>query len=188
MNQEQTEINELLGLLGALSLSTAINSLKKVPYIPYPVSLSTADVVLLQPTERGKFNVLVGRKPGREEWQFPGGFRDPRETNEFSAKRELMEECNLQLELDRFQYMGSMFIDDVRYRESCHKITTNLFVVHDIRPDEAAIAKAGDDLAEVKWIPFEKEQLQNIRPIHQPIFDIVYRIFMEDESTDLTLE
>ncbi len=175
MTQEQNEINELLGLLGALSLSRAVEKLKKVPYIPYPVSFSTADIVLLHELADGSFNILVGQKPGRTDWQFPGGFRDPKETNEGAAVRELNEEARVLLDINRFNYMGSKFVDDIRYRDTCHKITTNLFVVHDITDEEAPLFKAGDDLAEVKWIPFTKESLAEIREIHQPLFDVVYR-------------
>ena len=166
---------------------------KGVPSIPYPVSLSTVDMVCIS-TVNG-VQILLGRKPGQEKWQFPGGFRDPKETSRQAAARELSEEATLfnidstqhfvrvttgsQETYSRLESLGELFVDDIRYRETPHKITTNIFLL-ELFPEEIAVVKPGDDLGEIKW--FSLNELCNdssvIRDIHLPIFSIVEKYLL----------
>src|SRR6185312_7296414 len=176
------EIMELLSLQNPSidiqsNLDTIIEQLRQVQYIPYPVSLSTVDVIAL---DFNAEHVLLGRKPGQTQYQFPGGFRDPKEINKEAGAREFFEEAGEKLGLldtQKFSYIRSLFIDDRRYMNSCHKITTDIVAVH-LFASEMDNVSAGDDLEEVRW--FNIKELNDkkddiIRDIHLPIFEILLK-------------
>ena len=161
-----------------------------VPPIAFPVSFSSVDMAAwtfkdgdISPT------ILLGRKPGQTEFQFPGGFRDPRETNAEAAKRELNEETQLDIAVDRFECIDQLFIDDKRYRHTPHKITTTLFNIH-LSPDEMADAKPGDDLEEVKTFLLADliKDSSIIRDIHRPLFEMLWKYLLSvpDQSRYIT--
>lgn len=156
------------------NLDDIINQLKCVQYIQYPISMSTVDVIALDPETE---YVLLGRKPGQTQYQFPGGFRDPKEINTQAGAREFFEEAGSEIGLlnhERFIYLKSLFIDDRRYKDSCHKITTDIVSVH-LTPEETEAVSAGDDLEEVRWFKINdliESKKTLIRDIHLPIFDI----------------
>jgi 8-oxo-dGTP pyrophosphatase MutT (NUDIX family) len=157
------------------SLIEFLKNRKKVPYIPYPVSLSTVDIGIVSIINNDTV-VLLGRKKDQTLFQFPGGFRDPGETSKEAAKRECLEETCLDLKLDYLSYVDELFINDVRYIDKPHKITTSIYYTA-IEENEINLAKAGDDLVEVKW--FRLDDLCNnykeiIRPIHHQIFEILF--------------
>jgi len=146
---------------------------KGVPAIPYPVSLSTVDMVCIASSANG-VQVMMGRKPGQPKWQFPGGFRDPKETSRFAAARELNEEANLVIDPINLELMGELFVDDIRYRNLPHKITTSVFL-YGMSEDEMSLASPGDDLGEIKWFSLKElcEDTSVIRDIHLPIFEML---------------
>lgn len=149
-----------------------------VDYIPFPVSFSTVDMVAIYKNEKEidnfHFRILLGRKRNQTQWQFPGGFRDAGEISKVSAQRELLEECNTEVNLSNFLSIGEKFVDDIRYRYSLHKVTTNLFLIK-VNEEQYNSAQAGDDLLEIQWFSL-KELLADrslIRDIHQQLFDMV---------------
>lgn len=180
------EINRLTG--GGINsasdpqslLDEIIIRLKTIPYIPWPVSFSTVDMIGVKEVigEDGKISlhVLMGKKYGQTHWQFPGGFRDPKERNAEAAAREFMEECCTDIDSSRFRYLDDMFVNDRRYAESPHKITTTMFLVH-LMDHEVDLVKGGDDLQEVKWFDLEELRVNKsewIREVHHKIFDFVF--------------
>jgi ADP-ribose pyrophosphatase YjhB (NUDIX family) len=164
-------------------LLALVNMYKKnngVPTIPFPVSFSTVDMIGWLHTEgMTSPSILLGRKPGQPKWQFPGGFRDPKETSQEAAKREYLEEVLLDMDVNRFTPIQELFIDDIRYRDSCHKITTSIFNVR-LTPEDVANAAAGDDLGEVKLFSVEElcKDISEMREIHIPIFNIFVKYFI----------
>jgi ADP-ribose pyrophosphatase YjhB (NUDIX family) len=118
--------------------------------------------------------IMMGRKPGQEKWQFPGGFRDPRETSRQAASRELNEEACLNIASENLNLIGELFVDDIRYRNSPHKITTSIFIT-EMLPEEIVLAKPGDDIGEIAWYTLSnlKNDKSQVRDIHLPILDIV---------------
>ncbi len=114
----------------------------------FPTSFQAVDVAIRHSTER---KVIVGRKAGETSWRFPGGFVDPKDTSlEMAAKREAVEEVG-SIEIDGVKYIGSMRINDYRYRKSEHKVMTALFSAVYI----FGRVHAGDDLVEARWQDFD---------------------------------
>jgi len=138
-----------------------------IPYIPFPISLHTVDIAMFR-VNNGIVEILLGKKPGQDEVQLPGGFMNPGETAEKAASRELGEETILNVEFDFEDYHGSYFIDDPRYKDTPHKITTSLFAKF-IPYIESLEAKAGDDLEEVKWFPLDSEL--PLKSFHKQLVD-----------------
>lgn len=173
---------------------------KGVPPIPFPISLSTVDMICMTSTAEGVM-ILMGRKPGQPKWQFPGGFRDPKETSRQAAARELSEEAclfnidsthhcfrvkaGIQKVNSRLEPIGELFIDDIRYRDTPHKITTSIFVC-ELFEDEMSLPKAGDDLGEVKWCNLQEMCLDSsfIREIHLPIFDMLKSYLFAENAVE----
>lgn len=146
-----------------------------VPPIPFPVSFSTVDVGAICFHE-GEYLLLLGRKPDQKCFQFPGGFRDPKEINAEAASREFEEEACLKIPHKRFEYVDQLFIEDERYKNSCHKVTTTLFIIN-LTYDEISAAVAGDDLEEVKIFKLTDLIKDNsiVRDIHRNLFEMLWQ-------------
>lgn len=127
-----------------------LDQLQKIPYIPFPVSFHTVDMAPYKYNSEGEIEILLGRKPFREVFQFLGGFLDPKGTSEEAACRELREETSNTIDVkeNELVYLKSYFIDDYRYKNSCHKVSTSFFCV-EVSND--IVAKPGDDIEEVRW-------------------------------------
>jgi ADP-ribose pyrophosphatase YjhB (NUDIX family) len=87
--------------------------------------------------------VRRGRGPAAGEWSVPGGRVEPGETLHAAVVREVLEETGLEVVVDRF--LGWV----ERITESHH------FVILDFAatPLDDAAPVAGDDAAEVAWVP-----------------------------------
>ena len=138
-----------------------------IPYIPYPIAFHTVDVIATTFIDNKK-NFLLGRKHNSNDWVFIGGFVEPTHTTEHTAVKEFHEEAGVLINESRFVYMGSLFIDDKRYKDTCHKITTSIFTI-DLYTDEVRKVKGGDDIAEVKFFQLD-EVYDNLSPLHHKIF------------------
>jgi 8-oxo-dGTP diphosphatase len=88
--------------------------------------------------------VRRGRGPAAGEWSVPGGRVEPGETLHAAVVREVLEETGLEVVVDRF--LGWV----ERITDSYH------FVILDfaVTPLVDATPVAGDDAAEVAWVPF----------------------------------
>jgi len=164
-------------------LDALLKKLKDIPYIPFPVSFATVDIV----PYNLKKGLLLGRKPGADKFVIIGGFADPGESREDSAIRELEEETTLSLKnselflsfkhfntLNKLQYLGSFFINDSRYKNSCHKITTNFYAV--LVEDKVKV-KGSDDLEEVQWFEFDFLEKNYKRLVHEHHHVLIERFF-----------
>ena len=146
-----------------------------IPTIPYALSLSTVDMIVISHVNN-EVMVMMGRKPGQNKWQFPGGFRDPKETSRQAASRELGEEACLSIAPANLHLIDELFVDDIRYRNSPHKITTSIFIT-ELLPEEMILAKPGDDIGEIAWYTLSHLKSDNsiVRDVHIPILDILIK-------------
>lgn len=143
---------------------------------PWPIAFHTVDVALYREVfaPNGKdilgYEVCMGQKPnevGTGVWRFPGGFVDP---TDLSAEMAVIRECREEVigpELDPYPvYITSIKTNDYRYRDSRDKIITSFYKIKYV----FGPIKAGDDLAEVCWMPVNETSLEKINPIHHYLF------------------
>ena len=115
-----------------------------------PFVCLTADVVAfsLQPdTGLSVLMVKRGSPPYRGRWAFPGGLVDEREDLERAARRELREETGVAgrwLELEQLRTYGAP------RRDPRGRVVTVAWLT--VVPADVAVG-AGDDAAEVGWLP-----------------------------------
>lgn len=138
----------------------------------FPTSYQAVDIAVLR-----EQHVLLGAKPGRDEWFFPGGFVDPADDSlEQAARRELVEECGL-FEHSGMRYVGSMRVDDWRYRSSCDKIMTALFTT----TYAYGQVQAGDDLSQVAWVPYDNVR-NHLAKAHLPLWETMeHEVIRKDQ-------
>ena len=137
---------------------------------PFPTSFQAADNVVVW-REAGK--ILLGKKKKEKGWRFPGGFMDPAdESLEAGAARERQEECHVNMECSRPEYITSFRVPDPRYADSVDKIMSAVFKSYYLW----GTPKAGDDLAKVKW--FTKDYVRRnykkmMEPCHHPLVELL---------------
>lgn len=126
----------------------------------FPLNYSTVDVAIFK--DQTEKEVLLGRKPYERKFRFIGGFSDLEDDSfESAARREVMEETGLVI--DTLHYVGSMRVDDYRYRsESDRGIITTFFKGYYMsgRPE------AKDDIEEIKWFQLDELNKDNLVTEH----------------------
>lgn len=152
----------------------------------FPTAYQCVDIA---PLNEDRTKVLLGRKPNEKKFRFIGGFSDPRsESLEQDARRETMEEAGV--ELAETNYIGSMVIDDWRYRAEPDCIKTALFagkVLH-------GSPRPGDDIEEVRWFRINQFSdqhslglaedvinLTNINSGHRTLLQMLVRYLKENQ-------
>lgn len=107
----------------------------------YPKVFPTVDVAIFRDGR-----LLLAKKPNVGGYRFIGGFTDPEDENyEAAAAREAKEETGITVK--DISYIGSLQIDDWRYRKETDKIITSFFKAEYREGDPAP----QDDISELKW-------------------------------------
>jgi bifunctional NMN adenylyltransferase/nudix hydrolase len=118
-------------------------------YNQYPKVFPTVDCAIFN-DDMSK--LLLARKPHETLYRFVGGFaQSDSPSYEADVRREVQEEAGITI-TDPV-YVGSMKVDDWRYRREVDKITTVLYTAKHLsgRPE------GGDDVAEVRWFPYRRD-------------------------------
>ncbi len=89
---------------------------------------------------------------------------------EENALREAHEEAGITPE--NLTYVGSQTVDDWRYRSTSEKIKTAFFIGW-INSEDNHLAKAGDDIDEVKWISLNYLPNAHIEEEHEFLRDML---------------
>jgi len=130
-------------------------------YNRYPYVQSTVDAIITD-KERG---YLLVRKNNERLFRFVGGYT---QTNTESFEEDIVREINEEVgvAVTTPKYLGSMKVDDWRYRSSLDKIKTLIFEA----PYMFGAIKVQDrkEIAEGRWFKELEEHL--IVPEHRPIF------------------
>lgn len=93
----------------------------------YATAFATVDIAIIDE----KNNIYLAKKPNENKFRFVGGFTDPKKDNSFedAARREVFEETSMVVEIEPTRdYIGSVKIDDWRYRSEEDKIITNFYL------------------------------------------------------------
>jgi|SRR5688572_20314514 len=136
---------------------------------------ATVDIAVVK-REAGMYGgkagqIILGRKKNDPNglWRFPGGFVDPSKDKSFdlAASREANEELGCGISAP--QYIGSMIVDDWRYRKEVDKIMTTVFICDYLY----GVVEGKDDLSEAKLFNLENFNLNILVPQHKPIMEMV---------------
>jgi len=152
----------------------------------HPVVFPTVDIAVIR-YQGTKIQIALGRKPNDlpNKWRFPGGFVDPvkDESMVAAAKRELREEMTVTVDYPNFTYLGSLKVNDWRYRSEVDKIITTLFLTKYLWGP----LEAGDDLGEAKWFDLDDFNMETLVEGHRPLMDMVLT-HLEKEKTNDTVQ
>lgn len=146
--------------------------------VNYPIAFKTVDIAVIKGMY--KKSVLMIRKKNEPEdiWRFPGGFSDVTDNStEESAVRELFEETNIKIDKSELFYLGSTKIDDSRYKNSPHCITTSFYTYNDNQCKTEDFAKAGDDAIAINWIPLEELSTKNVNKVHHGLLKMLLEAY-----------
>lgn len=102
----------------------------------------------------------------KDGWEFPGGKMEPGETPEEALKREIWEELETKIVIDRF-------VQTVEWDYPTFHLTMHCFLCHvesgalTLKEHEAARWLDKDELSSVNWLPADLQLLDAIRAINQ---------------------
>ena len=135
-----------------------------------PLVFQTVDVAVVDADHE---RVLLGGKLEDEgKLRFIGGFVDGADPSlEVAARRECFEESG-GLEVADFRYVGSMKIDDWRYRGARDSIMTAFFVATHVY----GMPRASDDLdGTLGWLPLTEKTATDMVEEHQALFAMLLK-------------
>jgi 8-oxo-dGTP diphosphatase len=95
--------------------------------------------------------VKRAKEPNKGMWGIPGGRLELGETYSEAAKRELLEECSIEIEIERLLDVTDYILRDEQHRIKYHFVLLYLLARH-----QKGTVKAQSDAEEAKWVPFEK--------------------------------
>jgi bifunctional NMN adenylyltransferase/nudix hydrolase len=126
------------------------------------------DVAIIHRTPEKVFT-CIARKPDEKSYRFVGGHVEPKKhkTLEQAAKDEAVEESGLSV--TNLKYLGSMQVDDWRYKDEEDKIMTVFFAAESMTMG----GRGADDVEEVKWFEVSKLIEEDFEPEHRPLFKLL---------------
>lgn len=144
----------------------------------WPRTYLTIDIGLVKLDEHGEVDsMLVGKKPGSDKWQLPGGFVDNTDVDfEQAVRRELREESGLSIE-GSVDYVGNYLIPDWRIRDIQDKSIVHRTVLYTAQYCFGAPV-ASDDLMEVQFVDFA-DLKKNIHPIHKKLVNEIIDFYLD---------
>jgi len=131
----------------------------------YPTVYPTVDCAIF---DEDMQHVFLARKQNEKLLRFVGGFADPKDSSfEEAARREALEETGLEASI--VGYIGSIKIDDWRYRGEQDKIITNFFALKKVygKPE------AKDDICELRRVELKITNDTDIIPEHRVLFNML---------------
>ena len=142
------------------------------------VSASTVVVTCwLKPTYNpGREFVLLGKRSEKSDafpgfYCLPGGMKDEGETLQETAKRELFEETQLDIPLNKFSFVTMYSGPNLDPRG---EIISSLWWVNLGDLDKVPTIKGSDDLSEAKWVTYDEALGTNLAFNHNQMLKDVY--------------
>ena len=114
----------------------------------YPTAFPTVDVAIIDDNN----NLYLAQKRNQNKLRFVGGFTDPKRHNSFEhdARREALAETSMTVDINpQKDYIGSVKINDWRYRCEEDKIITNFYLARKVDGKP----QAQDDIDSLSIIP-----------------------------------
>lgn len=109
--------------------------------------------VIVTTAVRGERCILLGKKAGSNLYCLPGGFVDSDDkTTVEAAKRELLEETSVSVDINSFDIFMTQFIEDWRY-DSNKRLLSIVYYVNGLEDSSQLILDPTDDLVSCDWVP-----------------------------------
>ena len=142
----------------------------------FEMAANTATMVVVN---KKTGQVLLGQRKDNSEafpdhWCLPGGYLNAGEERLITtARRELTEECNIDIEEERWSlfYMDDKPGSDPRYKQ----VVNSCFYAF-VSDEEAKNAKAGDDIQELKWVNVWEARKMELAFAHN---DVVWEFMLK---------
>ncbi|MFC1952946.1 NUDIX hydrolase [Chloroflexota bacterium] len=115
---------------------------------------------------RGEQILMIKRsnEPGKGKWSIPGGMLELGETLYEAAKREVLEECSIEIEIDRVFNTTDGIIRDEENRVKYHVVLVDMIAKY-----TGGETKAQSDAEECRWITTGEmvgmDIVQRLRPV-----------------------
>lgn len=94
--------------------------------------------------------VQRGRPPAQGKWSLPGGLVDLGETTAAAARREVAEECGIEVRL-----VGVAGVVDRVTRDEAGRVRYHYVLIDYLAYADSDMVIAGSDAADVRWVPAE---------------------------------
>jgi len=107
------------------------------------------------------------QEPKKGKLDLAGGFVDPKESAEFTCKRELMEELQLDVDVKNLKYLTSL-PNVYQYKEIDYN-TIDLFYEYNVT-EKFEVDLELSEISETHWIPLEEINLDDLAFDSQKIF------------------
>lgn len=117
---------------------------------------------------KGEQIVLIKRakEPSKGKWSLPGGRIEIGETIYEAAKREILEECSIEINIERLFDIGESIIPDAEGRTSYHFVIIYLLARYN-----TGDIKAGLDEADIGWFTIPEATQLDMHPQLQSILE-----------------
>jgi len=99
------------------------------------------------------------KEPGKGKWSLPGGRVELGETVYEAARREVLEECSIEIKIERLLDVADSIIRDEEGRISYHFVLIYLLARY-----EAGDVKAQSDAEDARWVTTDELDELDIHP------------------------
>lgn len=151
----------------------------------FPRVYPTVDTIVWRATPENGWNVevLLIKRGDNGEWGFIGGFVDPQdESYERAAKREVYEEVGLTAE-SGVRYVGSVKVNDWRYRGTRDGIMTTLFTM---QYSFGSVVPNPQEVADYQWVKWD-EIGDILSKTHTPLWRVAADHILAQNSSQTPL-
>jgi ADP-ribose pyrophosphatase YjhB (NUDIX family) len=93
-----------------------------------------------------------GKPPGVDQWSIPGGLVDVGERVEAAVRREVAEECGLQVRVHQLVGFVDRILCDAAGRVQYHYVLLDFLAT----PVDTTVPRAGDDARAVRWATLDE--------------------------------
>lgn len=107
-----------------------------------------------------------GAEPGRGKWSIPGGLVELGEEVRDAVVREVMEECNLEVEVGQLIDVVDNIVRDEKEQLKYHFVVLDFFVRL-----KGGNLKATDDALRLEWVPLEKVEEYDLTKMFHAFFE-----------------